>query len=122
MSESTILISLEGVRLYGYHGVFEQERRVGAEFEAWVDLEMACPPGCETDNLEGTVSYADVYEVLKTEFDKPSDLLEHLVARISRRIRERWPQLLSLTVKIRKVAPPIPNFQGSASVTIKYKL
>lgn len=121
MTASTITISLEGVRLYGYHGVFGQERTVGAEFEAWVDITVPCPEGCETDKLEGTISYADVYEVLKAEFDRPSDLLEHLVARVAKAVRCRWPQLLSLTVKIRKVAPPIPGFQGSASVTMNFR-
>lgn len=110
-------ISLEDVHLYGYHGVFPQERAVGAEYRVWIDLSVPVPPGCITDSLEGTVSYADVYEVLVREFEVPSALLEHLVYRFTHRLKSRWPQILASKVKIMKAAPPIPRFQGSASVT-----
>lgn len=119
MTESDMTISLEDVRLYGYHGVFGQERAVGAEFVVWIDITVPCPAGCETDDIAGTISYADVYDVMKREFDVPSDLLEHLAARVAQALRGRWPFIKSLVVKIRKVAPPIPGFQGAASVTLR---
>ena len=104
--------------MYGYHGVFDQERRVGAEYELDVDLDMEVPGGCTTDDLADAVSYADVYEVVKAEFARPSDLLEHLVARISHALLERWPQITVARVRARKLAPPIPGFLGSAAVTL----
>lgn len=111
-------ICLEGVRLYGHHGVFPQEKKVGAEFEVWVDFTFPCPAGCYSDCLADTVSYADLYDVVRQEFAIPSELLEHLVKRIADAVSQRWPVFSSLSVKVRKIAPPIPSFQGSASVSL----
>ena len=118
MLTASMTISLEGVRLYGHHGVFPQEKKVGAEFEVWVDLTLPCPDGCDTDCLADTVSSADLYELVREEFARPSDLLEHLVKCLVETVSQRWPGFSLLSVKVRKVAPPIPSFQGSASVSL----
>lgn len=116
-----LTIKLEQVRLHGYHGVFEQERTVGAEFEIDIEAEISCKSCCSSDLIANTISYADIYETAKAEFDKPSDLLEHLVKRMSDAMLERWPSICSLTVKVTKLSPPIPGFCGRASVSLTSK-
>lgn len=52
---------LRGLRFHGYHGVFKEERKLGQKFvvdvDAWLDLSRAG----ETDSLEHSVSYAELY-------------------------------------------------------------
>lgn len=112
-------IKLENMRLYGYHGVLPQEKCVGAEFE--VDVEICMPPaqGCYTDTIIDTINYAEIYKIVNREFNIPSDLLEHVVERIADAISNQWPAICSIKVKLTKLAPPIPGFNGKASVTLE---
>lgn len=121
MEATSLTISLENVRLYGRHGVFLQEREVGAEFEVSIDVTMQASDGCITDDINGTVSYADIFEVLKEEFEIPSALIENVASRILDALRKRLSHATAITVKIRKISPPIPSFQGSAAVTLSWR-
>lgn len=107
------------MRMHGHHGVFEQERRVGAEFEMDVEIHMPPVVGCSTDLIDDTVSYADIYEVVNKEFKIPSDLLEHVVERVADAICNKWQAISYVKVKLTKLAPPIPCFNGKASVTLE---
>lgn len=54
-------IHLKGMTFFGHHGVLDHEARLGQRFE--VDLTMWCnlyTPG-ESDSLQHTVNYADVF-------------------------------------------------------------
>lgn len=44
----------------------------------------------QTDNLEATLNYAEVYEVVKTEMGVPSRLLEHVAGRIRSGLLENF--------------------------------
>ena len=52
---------LQGLLFHGFHGVLEEERKLGQKFlvdlDAWIDLKKAG----KSDNLEDTVSYAEIY-------------------------------------------------------------
>lgn len=52
---------LRGLRFHGYHGVLKEEQKLGQKFvvdvDAWLDLSKAG----ETDSLEDSVSYAELY-------------------------------------------------------------
>ncbi len=114
----TLTISLDDVLLYGRHGVMTQEREVGNEFRVSVAVTMPAPAGCATDKLEGTLSYADIYDVVSEQFSRPSALIEHVAHRISRALFDRWPLIDRVVVKVTKVTPPITGFAGSASVCL----
>lgn len=119
--EELLTISLERVRMFGNHGVFVQEQTVGAEYEVSIVITMPPPAGCDTDLLDNTLSYAQLYESLKREFAIHSDLIEHLAKRIAIAITDTWPYILSAEIKITKLAPPIPSFQGSAAVKYTWR-
>ena len=76
-------ISLKGLRVFAYHGVFDFERQNGQDFyidaTVWIDGNRAAM----NDDLAATLNYADLAKLLvenaKTE---PVDLLETLAARL----------------------------------------
>jgi dihydroneopterin aldolase len=55
-------IYVNGMDFYGYHGVYEEENKLGQRFSADVILEMDTKEAGRTDNLNLTVNYAEVYE------------------------------------------------------------
>lgn len=117
--QRSFTIRLQDVRLHGNHGVFEIEKKVGAEFIVNVSATMCVPQACATDVLADTISYADLYMVVREQFGVHSDLLEHLVMRISDAVMARWPRLTALTVTVSKPSPPILGFTGTATVTLE---
>lgn len=118
MGKGTFTVALEDVRLYAYHGVFDHERREGNEFR--YDLKVtygSANNGREIeDDLSLTVSYAELYEIVKEVSSRPHKLLETVVSEIVNIIRERYPFIMSAECRLTKLQPPIPAFQGSAFV------
>ncbi len=119
MSEK-LSIAVEDARFYAYHGVFAQETIVGNEFEVSVKVDLLLPKSIKDDNLSETISYVDLYEIISEEMKIPSKLIEHVAYRIVGRIRDRWLMVEHGFVSIKKLAPPIDNFMGSAKVVINF--
>lgn len=119
---SAITISLTDLRFYAHHGMMEQETIVGNEFIVNVSFdihadELKLMEARGEEDLKFTVSYADVYDVIKSEMAIPSKLLETLAIRIARRLRERFNRIRTGSISITKLTPPIPSISGSATVT-----
>ena len=58
-------ILLPRVRFYAHHGVDPQEQLTGAYFHVGIEADTDFNEAMQTDRLEGTVSYADLYESIK---------------------------------------------------------
>ena len=61
----------------------------------------------DTDEINGTISYADVFEVVKAEMAIPSRLLEHVAGRICQALFTRFPSAESIHLEILKENPPM---------------
>ena len=113
-------ICLNDLVFYSYHGVFEEERKNGNEFHVWLKVTLPYKDGIESDDLNATVSYADLYKIVAWEMQQPRNLLERVASGIVKRIRERYPKITGGSVKIEKRRPPIPGMIGTASVSLKF--
>lgn len=110
-------ILLENVEFYAYHGVYAEERERGNDFIVNIRLVADLARASFSDDLNDTVNYARVYELLKEEMDIPSNLLEHVAGRIIRRIKAEM-QVDEVKVKISKKNPPIDGKVEMASVVL----
>lgn len=111
-------VLLKDVRLYGYHGVLQQERVVGANYILNIAIDTDFSKAMETDALEGTISYAEVYETIKAEMAVPSQLLEHVGGRICRALFDRFPATQAIHLEILKENPPMGADCRGAGVSI----
>jgi dihydroneopterin aldolase len=102
-----MFIHLRGVRYYARHGFLPQEQTVGAYFTVDLRLKTDFSRAAQTDELEGTVSYAEVYEVVKEVMAQPSRLLEHVCGRIAQALFEHFPQVEEVSVRVNKENPPM---------------
>jgi 7,8-dihydroneopterin aldolase/epimerase/oxygenase len=109
-------IQLDDMRFYSFHGVMEQERTVGNHFSVSIRLEADLIEATETDQLECTISYADVSALVQAEMAIPSQLLEHVAGRIYRKLRNEFPQIMRLEVGVYKYNPPGCGETGRAGV------
>lgn len=117
----TSKIELKAMKFYAYHGVADQERRVGNTFV--VDLTLTAPleKAIQSDNLDETINYATVYQLVKEEMALPSQLLEHVAGRILFRIKQQFPQTEEIELKVAKLNPPFGGDVYSAAVILKDK-
>lgn len=100
-------IFLENVRFYSYHGVAPQETAIGNEFIINLRLKTDFGKATETDEVEDTVSYADIYATLKEEMELPSKLLEHVCGRIVKRLFRDFRKIREIEIKLAKRNPPM---------------
>lgn len=117
-------IQLSSLRIHARHGVLPQERLTGQDYEVNVTLhlpESGLLGAILDDDLQGTVNYAEAYEVVKREMDQPSRLLEHVAGRILRSLLSAFPPVQQAEVCITKLAPPIPGFDGHGA-TVRMSL
>ncbi len=101
------VIELKNMRFFAHHGVFSQETVVGNEFMVNLHIEADLSKACKTDNIEDTINYAAVYELVKSEMQKPSRLMENAAYRILERIKASFPQIVHLEVRMAKMNPPV---------------
>lgn len=113
-------IFLDEVRFHAFHGVMPQERAVGADFTVWLKVGYDFVKAAESDELIDTISYADLYEVVRAEMDKPSQLLEHVALRIVKAVAARWPRIDTIDLRLAKDNPPMGADCKGAGVEIHY--
>ena len=99
-------IYLRNVRFHAYHGVLEQENTVGNDYLVNLSLEYDFSRAMQTDELSGTINYAEVYELLKREMAKPSKLLEHVAGRIGDSLFAAYPSIKEIQLTVAKRNPP----------------
>ena len=114
------VIELEGMRFWAYHGCLESERSKGnlflVDFNGEVDLRKAS----ESDNLEDTVNYGEIYQVVKAEMEIPSDLLEHVAGRIVRALEVKFPVFVRFSIRVSKQMPPVDGHVNWSRVTLNF--
>ena len=109
-------IELNSIRFFAEHGMYEEEKRVGNEFE--VDVSIACKsPRKIISSIEQTINYAEVYRILQEEFAERKFLLETVAMQVADKLKHQFPEIESVKISIRKLNPPITNFSGSVGIT-----
>jgi len=111
-------IHIEGMMFYGTHGYLPEENRLGQRFVVDLTLEHDLQEAASQDRLDLSINYADVYEVVKREVEQTEvKLIETLAENIAQRVLEQFP-VDQVSVKVKKLNPPIKGFHGSVSVEI----
>ena len=111
-------ISINSMRFYAHHGCFEQERVIGTNFRVDLRIEVDTNRAEQSDNIADTVSYLDVYQVLKHEMEIPSNLLEHVARRICDAVLAQFAAVKNVTATVYKLNPPLGGQMDSVGVEV----
>jgi dihydroneopterin aldolase len=111
-------IRLVGLRAFGHHGVFPEERRDGQEFivdvTAWLDL----VPAAQGDDLTRTVHYGELAEALVRAVERdPVDLIETVAERCAALVLGYEP-VQRVEITIHKPGAPIAVPFADVEVTV----
>lgn len=112
------IVALEGMEFYAYHGFYQEEREVGNKYVVDVSLKTNFSKAATSDDLEGTVNYETVYEIVKAQMAISNKLLESICKKIIDSIFKSLPSVLELTVSVAKQNPPIGGVCARSKVTI----
>lgn len=111
-------IFINGMAFLGRHGVSPAERETGQRFLVDVTLYLDLSPSGSTDDLERTVNYLDVHEVVgEIVCGRSFRLLETLAETVAAALLERFP-VSEVRVRIRKPGAPLPGYFEAVGVEI----
>lgn len=116
--DTTTFIYIEDLRIRAFHGVLPQEHIDGNDY--LINLRIGYPwmPAAINDNLNQTVSYADVVEIIKKQMSIESQLVETVANRIVKAIMAKYPSVTSISLRLTKLNPPMPCDCKGAGVEI----
>ena len=117
----TLKIYLENLKIYAYHGVLPEETIIGTYYIVNVEIHADLWKAVGTDDLNDTINYAEINDIIHAEMKIPSKLMEHVAGRIMKKIHTKFPQISFTKIKITKTNPPMPGEMDGVSVEIEFQ-
>jgi len=115
-----VVIEVNQVKLHAFHGIYEEEKLTGSNYE--VSVQVTYEEGDSTfDDLKNTINYVEILEIVKQRMRIPTGLLEKVADDIIRTIKQQYPFSTGISFSIYKLDAPVENFQGKIGVTLHKK-
>ncbi|MBO0776442.1 MAG: dihydroneopterin aldolase [Actinobacteria bacterium] len=112
-------ITLQGLRVFGRHGVAGHERRDGQEFVIDAVLWLDTRPAAAADDLTRTADYAGIAgRLVRVAGGPPVRLLETLAERLAAECLSD-PAVQEAEITVHKPHAPIPHPFSDVTVTIR---
>jgi FolB domain-containing protein len=112
-------ITITGLRLRGYHGVFDHEKRDGQEFIVDLSIELDLSPAGSSDDLQNTLDYSVIVdEVAQRVTGESVDLIETLAHDIAQLVLNH-PQPTAVSVTVHKPQAPVCHPIEDIAVSIR---
>jgi dihydroneopterin aldolase len=111
-----ITIHLHNVLFYAYHGIHEEEKVLGNEYELSADIQFH--EEIEViHSIQQTIDYVEIYNIIQKRMEVPSPLLETIIMDIGNSITEKYENIRSISIHLKKNHPPVIGMQGSVGVS-----
>ena len=112
-------ITLSGLRVFGRHGVYDEERRDGQHFVVDATLYVSTAAAAASDDVADTVHYGEAAERIAVIVEgQPVALLETLAQRIADDLLT-YEGVRMVAVTVHKPHAPIAREFADVSVTIR---
>jgi len=110
-----VTIHLHQLRFFCFHGIHQEERLIGNEFIVNIDIDFDRSELIR--ELDDTINYVTVYELVKQRMSIATPLLETIGQELLASISELDTRIRKLQIRIEKSNPPIEGFEGTVGVT-----
>ncbi|MCB9246183.1 MAG: dihydroneopterin aldolase [Flavobacteriales bacterium] len=114
--KNSYLLSVRDVMVYGHHGWYEEERKLGQYYRVDVVLELPLRHG-DMSELTETINYERIVDRIKELFREEAKLIEELAQRVYFSLSLMDQGISGLGVEVTKLQPPM-NQVGRTSVRI----
>ena len=113
-------IRIDELEVYGYHGVYPEEKEKGQRFYVNAVLFLDVTKAARTGELSETVNYGEVCHRFTEWFlEDKVDLLETVALRLAERCLLNYPLVREVEIEVRKPEAPIGLPFGSVSVKLR---
>lgn len=113
-------IELTGLKCFGYHGVFEEEKRTGQPFIVDITCWLNFSEAAARDELSKTVNYAELADVAARIVEGPArDLIETVATEVAEATMAAFDELYAVEVTIHKPKAPIPRTFADVAVVAR---
>lgn len=103
------VLTLKGLHYHARHGYYKEERANGNDFEIDLIFNANLKQAGLHDDLNLTIDYVKAEKMVSEVMNGPSiKLIETLVEKIGTRLFAEFKNARKLTVKVRKLNPPLP--------------
>ena len=110
-------IQLTGLQFFSFHGIHEEEKIIGGQFE--VNVSVSFPEQGPVHSLEQTVDYVKIHAIIKQRMNIATALLETVAQDLAELIYAADSRIEAVEINIKKLHPPIPHFSGAVGVSYK---
>ncbi|OAQ40667.1 hypothetical protein A5893_06925 [Pedobacter psychrophilus] len=119
MGKTIRKIGLEGVKFNAAIGYFKEERIFKNNFLVDVFVSFEDKASID-DDLKNTINYVSLYEICALSFEKETNLIETVAQEILENIKNKFPVLEQINIKIKKLNPPIKAQIQNSFVELNY--
>ena len=117
ITHSTIFV--KDIQLHAYHGVMPQEQLTGNDYLVSVSAQNPIDKAITTDDVQHTLNYAMVYDIVKEEMGISSKLVEHVAGRIAQHLMKQFADISAVRVRVTKLNPPMGAQCAGAGVEVE---
>ena len=111
-----ITIHLHKILFYSYHGIHDEEKILGNEYELSADVQFYEEQEV-IHSIQQTINYVDIYQIMQQRMSVPSPLLETIIMDIGTSIKKKYDKVRSISIHLKKIHPPVTGIQGSVAIS-----
>ena len=112
-------VQVHGIRSYAFHGCLKEETKIGGNYITNIDVFFDFRNAAYNDDLSKTVDYVSIKEIVEIEMQNSSKLIETVGYRIINSIKEKFSDVESCKIQIKKINPPINGDVDYVAVIIE---
>lgn len=101
-------LTIQGLQFHANHGLYDEEKIHGNDFEVDLVIRMDLRKAGQSDKIDHTFDYQEAEKQILAIMNGPSiNLIEKLCLKIGESIFTKTVTIAELTVRVRKMNPPI---------------
>lgn len=113
-------ITLCGLEFFGFHGCFPSEKTHGQLFIIDVKMKISLTEAGKSDDLNDTIDYTKVVELVKDIVEgKSKNLIESLAESIAKKILQKFEKVKEVAVTVHKPHVPLGSVIRDVAVKIE---
>lgn len=113
-------IILKGLLFQAKHGYFPEEKKYSQKFIIDAVVMTSLDHAGKTDDLDQTINYAVLYEIIKAQVSQKSyNLIETLAAQIAFDLLNFRPEIQEVIITVYKPNPPVDGNYDYFAVEIQ---